>query len=199
MGLEAGWNCHISLLSGKASEEHGSSQHESTLSGLSQRASRISSHVSADMESLIKAREMEVMKNKCSNASGRRYSAPGAINVEDLQVRFDKNPATVHTTESDFEMETIHQHNLQEVTYKLESQSPNHMLGSGHIAEQNHNRNSVISGHDANDHGFQDFDIQSGSHRTSNTEESMSTGYDMSNRVGAIYFGKDFASIQVLN
>lgn len=182
MGLEAGWNCHISLLSGKASEEHGSSQHESTLSGLSQRASRISSHVSADMESLIKAREMEVMKNKCTNASGRRYSAPGAINVEDLQVRFDKNPATVHTTESDFEMETIHQHNLQEVTYKLESQSPNHMLGSGHIAEQNHNRNSVISGHDANDHGFQDFDIQSGSHRTSNTEESMSTGYDMSNR-----------------
>ena len=104
MGLEAGWNCHISLLrEPEEDQEVSPSQHDLSRSGSSSnRPSRYSSRHSTDStarEHVLSdsAREHVLSKTKLveDDRRGRRLSAPGAINLDTSQVKFEPTPCTL--------------------------------------------------------------------------------------------------------
>ena len=91
MGLEAGWNCHISLLSEKDTKKASNypSQPDLSQSSNSNRASRYSNrHSTESIHTRVNAAQPRARQNPDLNRC-RRYSAPGAINTEAPQVKFE--------------------------------------------------------------------------------------------------------------
>ncbi|CAH1794540.1 unnamed protein product, partial [Owenia fusiformis] len=88
MGLEAGWNCHVSLKPDKSTDNLSPQSHstKNSQSDLAQRNSRISSRPSTDT-----LRELTAVKLKTSRDSMRHRcsSAPGGINTDMVQVSFN--------------------------------------------------------------------------------------------------------------
>ncbi len=112
MGLEAGWNCHISLLSQdkstaapSASDSQRSSCRNITpghdLSSSSHQASRLpTAGAPAQLNRHSnKSRFLSSGRHRSSDC-GRRYSAPGAINLQTPVVKFETK-ATRMTSEKD--------------------------------------------------------------------------------------------------
>ena len=86
MGLEAGWNCHISLLSEALGDDSGTKiASQPDLSGSSTHASRHST------DSLTQQRGRETGKACPSEPRERRNSAPGAISLDTAQVKFESH------------------------------------------------------------------------------------------------------------
>ncbi|XP_063445351.1 transmembrane protein 94-like [Mytilus trossulus] len=88
MGLEAGWNCHISLLSEQETKsplETATSQTE-IAKGFSRHSSRHSSDVAKD-------KSFTSLKAKYSKLQLRSQSAPSIVNLSSSQVRFEMNEA----------------------------------------------------------------------------------------------------------
>ena len=90
MGLEAGWNCHISLLS-EGDEIHEGHSVSPTEMLQSSKSRRLSNRESSN--SLSKEKDRTAGKGTKSHSdtptttkAGRRCSAPGAINLEATQV-----------------------------------------------------------------------------------------------------------------
>lgn len=87
MGLEAGWNCHISLRSKKSKKS--SSRPDSVIQGdLSHHASHHSSHHSTN--TVGRENNVFLSKQKHSITSQQRsYSAPSVVNLDASQVKFE--------------------------------------------------------------------------------------------------------------
>jgi len=90
MGLEAGWNCHISLLSDKdfkcPSLENAVSQ--------SELASRFSRHSSRHSSDATKDKNFSKLKSICfDKLQSRSRSAPSIFNLSSSQVRFEVSDA----------------------------------------------------------------------------------------------------------
>ncbi len=81
MGLEAGWNCHISLLSGDTDPT-------SLHSDLSARPSKCSNKCSAESLQHDNYSSMTARKHTSDNKN-RRCSAPGSISLDVVQVKFE--------------------------------------------------------------------------------------------------------------
>ncbi|XP_029633294.1 transmembrane protein 94 isoform X2 [Octopus sinensis] len=107
MGLEAGWNCHISLASPLKSEEifmPGTSQGE-----LSHRTSKYSSRVSNDtigrdshglntkLKHYQQQQNLPFKQNLGSGMHSRSFSAPSVINLDMYLVKFDDSSSTIQT------------------------------------------------------------------------------------------------------
>ena len=92
MGLEAGWNCHISLLSDKdfkcPSLENAVSQ--------SELASRFSRHSSRHSSDATKDKNFSKLKSICfDKLQSRSRSAPSIVNLSSSQVRFEVSDAVM--------------------------------------------------------------------------------------------------------
>ncbi|XP_013405045.1 transmembrane protein 94-like, partial [Lingula anatina] len=218
MGLEAGWNCHISLLSGDYTES--TSQPDSNTSNQSHRTSKISSHVSVDT----------LNRSSRSRDKSRRHSAPSLIHIEDPQVRFSMQPSeeNCNSIRSDDTVQTvvvnqvIHQsgQSSQAVNQSVQmsqsdeldgavcnidgvqveevkiQETPRSHFTSDETPYTNFSSNVSPEGYfqpdihiayqsdlsPAEEQEMVEIAAHYGSHRTSNTDDTMSGGFDMSNR-----------------
>ena len=110
MGLEAGWNCHISLLS----EKHGDhdttlpmGQQDSAKTDTSTKTDHFSSHSHDSLRGLTQG-----VKSRWSNDSirCRRGSAPGAVNLEVTQVKFESGSPTIESPVISLVSENLQKH-----------------------------------------------------------------------------------------
>ena len=100
MGLESGWNCHISLLSDKADNEDnsadaGKQRHQKSMASLAAKDAIRDDTVAV-------ARNALTSLEQCRPLS---VSAPSAINVEMVQVKFEDEISLHSLTDSDDERE----------------------------------------------------------------------------------------------
>ena len=101
MGLEAGWNCHISLLSEAEGEGADSqSQQNISLSNTSNKMQHYTSYYSSESLTTARATKDGVSSNRGlidEPAILRRFSAPGAINLDTSLVKFEMTPCLEET------------------------------------------------------------------------------------------------------
>lgn len=91
MGLEAGWNCHISLQSDDNFKPLESSQSQTELvNRFSRHSSRHSSDAAKDKPTNLKS---SIKSKTVISLQSRSQSAPSIVNLSSSQVRFDVNDA----------------------------------------------------------------------------------------------------------
>ncbi|XP_063896687.1 transmembrane protein 94 [Helicoverpa armigera] len=98
MGLESGWNCHISLISEESASKSASPLSSQTLAQGKERGSRLNRHIDCDAAALGLYYSTNIATSKALS-----MSAPGAINLDHSTVKFDneikkaRHSITTHT------------------------------------------------------------------------------------------------------
>ncbi|CAH0398033.1 unnamed protein product [Chilo suppressalis] len=92
MGLESGWNCHISLMSDESASKSGSPLSSQTLpqgGGAGAGGRSLASRLNRAIDTFDAPLGFYYSSNKMASSKALSMSAPGAINLEHTTVKFD--------------------------------------------------------------------------------------------------------------
>ncbi|KAK8731137.1 hypothetical protein OTU49_007816, partial [Cherax quadricarinatus] len=179
MGLESGWNCHISLLSARARTESGNSSCTGAAASIKTSGLTLYRQSTEDITSphLSKTR----YRSSLEVSRALSHSAPSAINLEVAQVKFDEEVSIC----SEFS---------QSQTSYLVAEEDHRLAGFGYNCPGGTSEECMTVAEDEHsyDHGDTTLEHNSGisgqsrsrslSRVTVSTEHSASFNFDMSNR-----------------
>ncbi|XP_059059212.1 transmembrane protein 94 isoform X1 [Achroia grisella] len=89
MGLESGWNCHISLMSGENASKSGSPLSSQTLPNAGKERANMASQLTRNIHKYDAPTLGFYYSNNMTTSKSLSLSAPGAINLEHTTVKFD--------------------------------------------------------------------------------------------------------------
>lgn len=179
MGLESGWNCHISLFSDRTRTESGNSSHGTGAASTSLRTLYRQSTEDLNLSSDLNKKGFR-SSLECSRALS--HSAPSAINLDVAQVKFEDEVSVCSESQSSQSTNlNNHSQRLGELCECSPGGSEECMLG------QNSSSYCHCGAGDDHDEELGEDDESGGSrspsHITESTEDhSTSFNFDMSNR-----------------
>lgn len=183
MGLEAGWNCHISLLSDDVCKADLNPGSGSTISQTDlHRGSRYSSrHSSETAQKDIVSNAQIKFKKQYDFLKNRSQSAPSIVNLDPSQVRFEMKVSSSCITTRTKKKRSDDSHESTPLTFEEDLVFSDHESNLPMYSREKGHNDSLINS-DIMDNMTDIGSRHTSSYITENTEDSLTGALD--NRVG---------------